>query len=228
MFSPNLSHPKCVNRIAKCRNRMQNAEQIKKEAEILKGGGIDAATSFFEQNRERLRLFMIHRTNQHLLKRIDWDDVLQETFLVIQKRFHEFVDSPRVPFYVWMRAMAGQVLIDLHRQHLGAQVRTVHREVSIHSRLPFQSTATSVAGLLAASGTSPSRAAIRSEQIETLRATLDQMNELDREVLFMRHMEQMTNGEVADALNIKTSTATKRYIRALKKIRSRLGPTPRT
>ncbi len=63
---------------------------------------------------------------------------------------------------------------------------------------------------------------IRSEQVETLRETLDEMNATDREVLVMRHMEQMTNGEVADALNLNESAATKRYIRALKRVRDRI------
>jgi RNA polymerase sigma-70 factor (ECF subfamily) len=201
---------------------MQNAEQISNEVEELRRGGLQAATQMFDQNRERLRLFMVHRTNQRLLRRVDWDDILQETFIVIQTRLDEFINAPRVPFYVWMRALAGQVLIDLHRQHLGAQMRSLKKEISLHERLPFQSTATSVASLLAASGTSPSRALIRSEQVETLRETLDEMNATDREVLVMRHMEQMTNGEVADALNLNESAATKRYIRALKRVRDRI------
>jgi len=192
------------------------------ELNALKARGVAAATEFFERDRERLRLFVMHRTDERLLGRVDWDDVLQETFLVVQKRYPEFVASPKVPFYVWMRSLAGQVLIDLHRRHVGAQKRTVGREVSLHQRLPFQSTSASLGSLLAASGRSPSNAAMQAEQLEQLRESMEQMSDMDREVLVLRHMEHMTNGEVAASLGIDKSAATKRYMRALKRIKERI------
>lgn len=200
----------------------QSDKRIPEEVEELQARGIGAATQFFERDRQRLRLFVKHRTDERLLGRLDWDDVLQETFIVVQNRFQEFVDNPTVPFYIWMRSLAGQVLIDLHRKHLGAQKRTIQREVSLRERLPFQSTSTGLGSFLAASGLSPSRVAMRAEQLELMRASLESMNDIDREVLVLRHMEQMTNGEVAAALGIDKSAATKRYIRALKRIRDHL------
>lgn len=200
----------------------ESDEQIAAEVEALETRGIAAATEFFETNRERLRLFVKHRTDERLLGRLDWDDVLQETFIVVQNRFQSFVDNPVVPFYVWMRALAGQVLIDLHRRHLGAQKRSIQREVSLHAKLPFQSTSTALGSFLAASGLSPSSEAIRAEQLDILRESMQGMSEIDREVLLLRHMEQMTNGEVAAALGIDKSAATKRYIRALKRIRQQI------
>ena len=202
---------------------MENSEdQIAAELQVLRSRGIDGATEFFERDRARLRLFVMHRTDERLLGRLDWDDVLQETFLVVQNRYRDFIAAPNVPFYVWMRSLTAQVLIDLQRRHLGAQKRALGREVSIHRRLPFQSTSLSLGGLLSASGLSPSNAAIQAEQLALLRESMEQMNEIDREVLVLRHMEQMTNGEVAAALGIDKSAATKRYIRALKRIRERI------
>ena len=202
---------------------MQHSDEIASEVRALQERGVEAATEFFEANRHRLRLFIMHRTDARLLGRLDWDDVMQETFIVVQTRFRDFVESPGVPFYVWMRALAGQVLIDLHRKHLGAKKRTVDREVSLHQRLPYQSTSISLAALLSAGGVTPSKAAVRTEQIEMLRQSIDEMSDMDREVLVLRHMEQMSNGEVAHALGIDKSAATKRYIRALKRIRQRVG-----
>ena len=199
-------------------------DDIALEVRELRARGIQAATEFFEANRHRLRLFVMHRTDARLLGRLDWDNVLQETFIVVQSRYKDFIASPSVPFYVWMRTLAGQVLIDLHRRHLGAKKRNVDREVSLHRHLPFQSTSTSLASLLSASGMSPSKAAIRAEHLEILRESMEGMSEMDREVLILRHMEQMTNGEVAHALEIDKSTATKRYIRALKRIREKVVP----
>lgn len=197
-------------------------KQIADEVKELKARGIHAATEFFERDRQRLRLFVKHRTDERLLGRLDWDDVLQESFIVVQGRFSDFVARPSVPFYVWIRSLTGQVLIDLHRKHLGTKMRSVQREVSLRERLPFQSTSNALGSFLVASGLSPSRAAMRAEQLELMRETLQSMNDMDREVLLLRHMEQMTNGEVAAALGIDKSAATKRYIRALKRIRQQL------
>ena len=204
---------------------MQHTEQqIASDLDALQSRGVDAVTELFERDRKRLRLFVMHRTDERLLGRLDWDDMLQETFIIVQKRFRDFIAAPNIPFYVWMRSLAGQLLIDMHRRHLGAQKRAVGREVSLQERLPFQSTSTSLGSLLAASGLSPSKAAIHSEQLEILRDSMQDMSDIDREILVLRHMEQMTNGEVAATLGIDKSAATKRYIRALKRIRDRIEP----
>lgn len=192
------------------------------DVEALEARGVDAVSELFERDRHRLRLFVMHRTDERLLGRLDWDDVLQDTYIIAQRRYRDYLEKPAVPFYVWLRALAGQTLIDLHRRHLGAQKRSVEREVSMHRRLPFQSTSVSLGNLIAASGVSPSNAAIRAEQLELMRELMTEMSDMDREVLVLRHMEQMTNGEVAAALGIDKSAATKRYIRALKRIREKL------
>lgn len=185
------------------------------EVTLLKERGAEAAAELFEQDREKLMRFVMHRMDPRLMSRVDCDDVLQEAHLVVQRRHKEFIEKPAVPFFIWMRSLTGQVLIDLHRKHLKLQVRNVNREISIDNQLPFQSSANALHELLAASGTSPSNAAIRDEQAEELRRMLEQMSELDREVLVLRHLEQLTNGEVATVLGIDKSAATKRYIRAL-------------
>ncbi len=193
--------------------------QIAAEVESLQSRGIEAATEYFQTDRERLRLFVMHRTDPRLLGRLDWDDVLQETYIVVQKRFRDFIQQPGVPFYVWMRSIAGQVLIDLHRRHLGAQKRSVGREISMHRKLPLHSTSASLASMLSAGGISPSGAAIRAEQLAQMEDVMDNLSDMDQEILALRHLEQMTNGEVAAALGIDKSAATKRYMRALKRIR---------
>lgn len=197
----------------------QTESDIALEVQSLREHGVAAATEYFERDRHRLLRFVKHRTDERLLGRLDSEDVLQEAFLVVQRRYADFVEKPSVPFYVWLRAITGQVLVDLHRKHLNLQRRNVDREVSLHKRLPFQSTSAALGDLLAGSITSPSNAAIRAEEFEGLKRCLAEMSELDREVLVLRHMEQMTNGEVAHVLQIDKSAATKRYVRALKRLR---------
>ena len=195
-------------------------DQIADEVAALRHRGIEAVTECFERYRDRLRLFTIHRTDERVLGRVDWEDILQETFIVIQRRYQEFVEQPRTPFYLWMRSQAARVIADLHRKHLGTQKRSVEREVSLHERLPLQSSSEALGDLLQASGISPSTAVIRREQLATLRSTMRQLSQNDREILVLRHLEHMTNGEVACVLGIDKSAATKRYIRALKRMRS--------
>lgn len=194
---------------------MEPSQPSATELADLETRGADAAAAMFEQERERLQRFVMHRMDPRLQGRLDLDDVMQEAQLVVVKRVRDFVANPAVPFYVWMRSLTGQVLIDLHRKHLRLQVRNVNREVSLENQLPFQSSNHAMRDLLVASGTSPSNAAIRDEQAEILRMKLEQLNEIDREVLVLRHLEQLSNTEVASVLEIEKSAATKRYIRAL-------------
>lgn len=200
-----------------------NEQSISPELAELRSRGEHAVVELFERDREKLQRFVVHRMDGRLLGRVDSDDVLQEAYLVIQKRIDSYIQKPSVPFYVWMRALTGQVLIDLHRKHLNLKIRNVNREVSLQQQLPFQSSADALGDLLAASGTSPSNVMIRDEQANALREALDSMSELDREVLVLRHLEQLSNKEVASILSIDKSTATKRYIRALKRLGEILG-----
>lgn len=190
--------------------------------ERLDSQGVACVAELFEQAREKLRRFIMHRMDSRLLARIDWDDVLQEAFLVVQRRYKEYIASPTVPFYIWLRSLTGQVLIDLHRKHLKMQRRSVSREVAMEQQLPFQSSVAALGELLAASGTSPSGAVERNEQAARLQRALEELPEIDREVLVLRHLEQLTNGEVASIMGIDKSAATKRYVRALKRLGERM------
>ena len=185
---------------------------------LLRETGSAAAAELFEQEREKLMRFVMHRMDQRLLTRIDFEDVLQEAQIVIVKRYEDWVANPAVPIFIWMRSLTGQVLIDLHRKHLHMKIRDINREVSLEKRLPFQSSANGLQQLLAASGTSPSMAAIRDEEAQRLQRALERLSDLDREILVLRHLEQLRNSEVAQILGIDKSAATKRYVRALAKL----------
>lgn len=200
---------------------LENSDRVEIVAALREDGPAQVA-ELFGQASEKLKRFIMHRMDTRLLARLDWDDVLQESFIVVQRRYEEYVNSPDVPFYIWLRALTGQVLIDLHRKHLQMQMRSMNREVALEQVLPFQSSAQAMGDLLAASGTSPSNAAQRKEQATALRAVLDELSETDREVLVLRHLEQLSNGEVASIMGIDKSAATKRYIRALKRLSERM------
>ena len=139
------------------------------------------------------------------------------------RRLEEFIRDPAVPFYIRLRFLVGQRVQEQHRRHLGTPGRDVGREVSIYrGAMPGASTGALAARLLGKL-TSPSQAAIRAERKIRLQEALNRMDPLDREILVLRHYEQMTNGDAAAALGLKRAAASKRYTRALDRLRKILS-----
>jgi RNA polymerase sigma-70 factor (ECF subfamily) len=166
------------------------------------------------------------RLDRRMAGRIDTSDVLQDAYLDVARRFPEYAASPTVPFFLWLRALTGQRLIDLHRRHLGAEMRDAGQEVSIYrGTLPAASSA-SLAQQLLAGLTSPTQAAIREEMRLRLQEALNSMDPIDREVLVLRHFEDLSNVETAEILGIEPPAASKRYIRALRRLKAILDTVP--
>jgi RNA polymerase sigma-70 factor (ECF subfamily) len=164
------------------------------------------------------------RLDTRVQKRVDPSDVLQEAFLDIQRRFAEYAADPQVPFFLWMRLIVGQRLIDVHRQHLGAQMRDARLEVSLNARSLPRATSESLAAHLLGKLTTASRALERRENQRRVHEALNALEPIDREILAMRHFEMLSNAECAQALGITKTTASNRYIRALKRVKSKLSP----
>jgi RNA polymerase sigma-70 factor (ECF subfamily) len=136
------------------------------------------------------------------------------------------LDDPSMPVFVWLRMITNQRLIDVHRRHLGAKMRDAGQEVSLHRHDVSGGTSMSMAVHLVGHLTSPSQAAIRAELETRLETALNEMDPIDREVLALRHFEELTNNEVAEVLGIQKAAASNRYVRALKRLREILAATP--
>jgi RNA polymerase sigma-70 factor (ECF subfamily) len=172
----------------------------------------------FGRHRSRLWKMVSFRLDSRLAGRVDPDDVLQEAWLAAAQRVEHFLQHETLSMFVWLRLIVGQTIVDLHRQHLGAQMRDACREISIHNAALARSTSNSIAANLAASVTSPSRAAMRTELAQQLEQALEGMDAIDREVLALRHFEELTNSEVAETLGIEQKAASIRYVRAIKRL----------
>jgi RNA polymerase sigma-70 factor (ECF subfamily) len=208
---------------------MSATEQTAALLDRLRGNDARALGELFMLHRDRLWRMLYVRLDRRLSSRLAPDDVLQETFLDLARRIGEFLADPAVPFYVWLRALTVQRLQMIQRAHLGAQMRDVRQEVSLPQGGLAPASAESMAGQLVSHMTSPSQAAIRRELQDRLRAALDAMDPLDREVLALRHFEELGNNEVAVILGISKDAASKRHIRALVRLReilTDLGGTP--
>lgn len=196
-------------------------------AEVLAGDEGSLASRFARERPKLAR--MVHlRLDPRLKGRLDVDDVLQEGYLDIRRRLDDYRDRylGRMPLSLWFRVVVGQRLIDLHRRHLGVQGRDASLEVAIHRGGWPRASSASLAAQLLGKLTSASRAAIRAEQRLIVQEALNRMDSIDREVLVLRHFEQLTNEEVAQLLELKKTAASQRYVRALLRLKQVLARIP--
>jgi RNA polymerase sigma-70 factor, ECF subfamily len=198
-------------------------------AEFVNGalrGEREALAQLFAHYRPRLWRMVNFRLHPRLQGRIDADDVLQDAWLMAVDRISYFPrDASHSPF-IWFRMIVNQTLIDLHRRHLGAEKRSANRDVSIHGGWESDSTSSSMAFHLMGHVTSPSSAYNRVELAKQLDMALEGMNEIDREVLALRHFEELSNSETARVLNMSEQAASGRYIRALGRLKQVLEVLP--
>lgn len=185
----------------------------------------------FTHFRPRLRRMVKLRLDRRLQSRVDPSDVLQEAYLDILgrvARVQECRDATggELPLFLWLRLNTLQKLLEFHRRHLGVQARDVRREVTLHKGpLPHASSAT-LAGYLLGQLTSPSNAAVQAERRFQLQEALNALPLVDREVLALRHFEELSNQEVAEVLGLSKSAASNRYVRALGRLRDALAEIP--
>ena len=196
-------------------------------AHRLKYGDREALAALFSQYQERLWRMVNFRMDRRLLGRIDADDVLQDAYVAAAERLRHYAGESSASPFVWLRMIVLQTLTDVHRHHLGAQMRDADREVDLRGcRYPLSTTA-SLAALLVGNMTSPSQAAAREEMLDQVEQVIAAMDPLDREVLALRHFEELGNSEVAEVLGIQQKAASIRYIRALRRLRAILSQTPK-
>ena len=187
--------------------------------QALREKGDEALAKYFSVFQPRLKQIIRFRLDRRLLARVSESDVIQETYVRAAKRIDHFLEQPDLPFFVWLRLEVQQKLHELHRFHLGAAKRDARAEVSLASpNKNHGQTSMCLARHLAAQITSPSLVVQREEQLEFLKRALDEMNETDREVIALRHFEELSNVETAQVLGLQPSAASKRYLRALKRI----------
>jgi RNA polymerase sigma-70 factor (ECF subfamily) len=188
-------------------------------------GDTDGWGQLLAGHRDRLRRMVGLRLDRHLQGRIDPSDVIQETYLEAWTRLPEYLGNPSVPFFIWLRFLTGQKLVTLHRHHLGRRMRDAGREISLHQGAMPEASSAALAAQLLGRDTRPSEAAMRVELKLRLQDALNSMDAVDREVLSLRHFEQLSRAETAQVLGLRESAVSKRYVRALEKLKDILGAT---
>ena len=190
------------------------------ELSQLRRRGEGAVAELFDRYRHKLLRMITLRLDARILGKVDGEDVLQDAFVVASRRIQDYLDRPSVPFFVWLRQITSQILIDTHRRYLGAQMRDVSQEVALYRVGSAGTSSAFLVAQLADSLTTPSQFAVREETVLEMRAALETLGEIDREVLVLRHLEELSNNEVAEILGIDKYAASKRYLRALKRLKT--------
>jgi RNA polymerase sigma-70 factor (ECF subfamily) len=189
-------------------------------------GDQQAWSELLARDRERLRRMVALRLDQNLQGRLDPEDVLQDAYLEAATHLAEYLQQPELPFFLWLRGIAGNVLLAMHRQHLGTKMRDAHREVALYRGAMPEATSAALAAQLLGKDTRPSEAAMRAERKILLQQALNTLDPLDREILALRHFEQLSTAETARVLGIQEGAAGKRYLRAMKRLKDTLLAMP--
>lgn len=205
------------------------SENSPEEADLLQraaANDADALRELFSRYRDRLKRMVHLRLSRRLSGRVDDSDVVQEAFLDISRKLPEYAKAPEMPLFLWLRHLTGLKLTEIHRRHLGTQLRDADREVSLHRGGLPEADSVSLAAQLLGKLTTPSQAAIKAEQRIYVQEALNSMDPLDREVLALKHFEQLSTSEIAEVLGLSKAGAGSRYLRAIKRMRDILERIP--
>ncbi|MEI7684072.1 MAG: sigma-70 family RNA polymerase sigma factor [Planctomycetota bacterium] len=187
-------------------------------------GQAEAVEQLLARHREPVRRMIDLRLDPAIVQRVDASDVVQDVMLEASRRLQDYLQNPVMPFLIWLRQLAKDHLIDAHRRHHLAQKRGVNREQAMHRPAWADQSSLDLAGQLVDGERTPASEAIQQELQRRLHEAIAQLEDVDREVILMRHFEQLTNQDVAQALELTEPAASMRYLRAVRRLRDLLSP----
>ena len=197
-----------------------------KTQELLDGirkGRADAVNDLVERHRPAVRRLIQMRLDQAVARRVDASDVVQDVLLEASQRMDDYIRNPGMPFHLWLRQLARDRVIDMHRRHRAAQRRSVDREQHVTSLGGDDRSTADLASLLKDAELTPAAATLRREMEDRFLLALNELNDDDRELIMMRHFEHLGNSEVAEALGLSAPAAGMRYLWAIRRLREALG-----
>lgn len=205
---------------------LQNPPGIEALLERAAGGDTEAVAELLSQHRDRLKRMVHLRLNRRLQGRVDDSDVIQEAWIDAARKLPAYAAAPQLPFFLWLRNLVGLKLTEIHRRHLGTQMRDAELEVSLHRGALPEANSVSLAAHLLGTITTASEAAIKAETRILVQEALNGMDPIDREILALKHFEQLSTTEIAQVLGLSKAGAGSRYLRAIKRLRAVLSQIP--
>jgi RNA polymerase sigma-70 factor, ECF subfamily len=204
----------------------QTPNEVTHLIERLRAGDRQALGELFHGYRQRLRRMVELRMDPRLRARLDASDVVQEAYLDLAGDLDAYRADPKLPPLLWMRLHVGRRLTMLHRRHLGTARRDAGLEISLYREPLPQASSAALASMLLGRQTSPTQAAQRAERMLRIQEALNTLDPIDREVLALKHFEELSRSETAEVLGISPEAAAKRYFRALKRLKEVLASMP--
>ena len=196
-----------------------------KTEELLLGakeGNEACINRLIERHRDAVLRMVQMRLDQKIRRRVDVSDVVQDVMIDASRRLQEYIANPVMPFHLWLRHIAKDRIIDAHRRHRGSQKRSVDREQGLAVPGADDHSTMDLAAHLCDGELTPAAAATQREMAERVEAAITELGEQDGEIIIMRHYEQLSNQEVAQALGLSEPAASMRYLRAVRRLREML------
>jgi RNA polymerase sigma-70 factor, ECF subfamily len=184
-----------------------------------KGGDAAAVNRLMERHRDALRRMVQLRLDQRIQRRIDVSDVVQEVLVEANRRLQDYLASPAMPYHLWLRQIAQDRIIDAHRRHRASAKRSVDRERPLAVPAANDHSTMELAAQLAGRELTPAAAATQQEMAQLVEAAIAKLPDQDCEIIIMRHYEQLSNQEIAQALGLTEPAASMRYLRAVRRLK---------
>ena len=203
-----------------------DAEQTQELLSQARSGQPAAIGELLDRHRDALKRMVALRMDRVLQQRVDASDIVQEALIEANRRLPEYLKDPQLPFRLWLHQIARDRLIDAHRRHRVAARRSLDREQSLAARATLDHSTMDLAAQLCDRELTPAAAATRHELERRFQAALEELEENDREVILLRHFEQLSNQETAQALGLTEPASGMRYLRAVRRLRALLQEPP--
>ena len=187
-----------------------------------KAGDDDAVNDLLDRHRGAVRRLVQMRLDRQIRQRVDVSDVVQDVLISAHRRLQDYLQSPAMPFHLWIRQIAKDRIIDAHRRHRVSAKRSVDRERPLVVPAGMNRSTMELAAHLCDGELTPAAIATQREMIRRVTEVISKLSEQESEIIMMRHYEHLSNQEAAQALELSEPAAGMRYLRALRKLRSLL------
>lgn len=184
-----------------------------------KEGDSAAVDNLLDRHRESLRRMIGMRLDQKIKRRVDVSDIVQEVLVEANRRLQDYLQNPVMAFHLWIRQIAKDRIIDAHRRHRVSAKRSIDREQPLVAAGAVDQSTIELAAQLCDPELTPAAAATQRELAQHIQQSISLLPDRDREIILMRHYEQLSNQDIAEALELTEPAASMRYLRALKKLR---------
>jgi len=184
-----------------------------------KAGDEFAINQLMGRHHDSLYRMIRMRLDKRIRNRVGVSDVVQDVLVEASRRLKKYLESPVMPFHLWLRQIAKDRMIDSYRRHRGSAKRSVDREQQMKIPRNADQSSVNLAGRLVDSGITPAVYAMQKELAKQIEASISLLPANDSEIIIMRHFENLTNQEIGKTLGLSEPAASMRYLRAIRRLR---------